>query len=283
MLQTSPKIFLVCSAFFACLFVVTIGTLFIGGVSTITTELIFDHDVFYKENNGWGVQHHLTKFIFMFHFGLAPMYAIKGSRLKKLIASAASMGLVISYFLVGEIGEQVIRIIVNLCNSNTEWFNGYSSETVNDILLSDGVQAIMSGWQALAFFFLIISETPAMLLFDKSKKWSYFVLKFGLYILFTGSGFIATIDKNFGGETFKVGFYAQYCLKLSILFLFMYVDLKRSRKSSVGGIKASYFIIFCYVILQYIPLVLQMRLWDLVVSNVNTLYLFVGLLLIKWI
>jgi len=264
-------------------FICSIIALFSGGFKNISTELIFDHNVFYKENNGWGIKHHISKFTFMFEFGAIPYFYVKTfqpkhiyTKLMIICSIIVSISLCTLLFLIGEIIEESIRLIINSL-FNSKWFNGYSSETVSDVILSDGVQSILTGIESLGFIILLGLTPPSFLLVKAMKGYKgYKIIIFRLLLLliFIISGFLGTFDRNYKDKVIKVGYYAEFFLRLGILGI-----LQKTIKSIDYNV--SYYIIYNYYFLISIPLILNVRYWDLFVSNITTILLLLLLFLLK--
>jgi len=258
--------------------------LFYGGVKDITTELIFSHSVFYKESNGWGIKHLLTNFVFMFEFGSFPYYYYQNSKRKEskrtlymyIYIFIMCISLVIGLYLFGEICEQLIRIIVNTITTS-DWFHGYSSETPSDILLSDGTQAISPGIGAMLYIICLGIKAPSSSIISKKGGWWYVLIRISLFVIFSVLGFVGTIDKTFGTDThYKIGYYLELCLRMTTLLI-----LHRQCKLR-DEVTVSYYVIYIFFWLVNMPLIMGLKFWDLITSNVAMITLFLVLLFLKF-
>jgi hypothetical protein len=267
---------------------VLIGFIIVAAVLKIlTTELIFNHASFYKENNGWAVHHHSNKFLFADLYGTSLMYYYPGDdELWGGYKRTYCIGLNALYFLTGEILEKKTRNIVNAIWSNSTWFEGYSSETLDDVILSDGTQGLAPVVLKIFFFIRFITPfVPSSLIFwNKTTRGKvfFFIMFSVVHTIFTSSTFLGTIDVRLWGDVYRIGFFAQFFLRLGILFTYCYLDfqtlseIKEEEDIEIkkSSIRWSWAINFTYFVGVYVPTMANMKLWGLVYSNAYTLVLF---------
>jgi len=296
------------------LFFVLIATLFINGIFTIQIDLIFARNQtgfwdFFTETAGWSTEHHITNFVFMVFWASSVLYLIPYLKPPThlvtyfiTIVYISAIGLSLIYAMCGELleqsGRKIMRRILN--DANFETFTGYSSETVDDVILSDVVQGFLAPLGALLFLIFILKPTSVLLF---HKAWYITAFRVVIFIIFSPSGFITTLNKEFGGKIYHIGFYAQCFLKIGlvlILFLEDYLHIinlikkYKKIKSTPLGIKSKippidyvrlkvsnvihiYIFVLIYLIIQWVS-TLDLRTWGLPVSNFVTIVYFFILL-----
>lgn len=282
------------------IFFILIGVLFINGTDSIIIELEFasrinDTWAFLKESNsGWATEHHITNFIFGLLFSSVIFYLLRflnetNNRKNKIgftiIIYLGYIGLTLFYATCGEIIEQTLRLIFGEIFKNNEEaqesFNGYSSETVSDVILSDLVQSILANTESLLFLIFIFHEVGSLLF---TKIWYLIIFRIVIILIFAPTGFITTLKKDFGGTTYNIGFYAQMFLKIAliyILFLEDYIHITLTKSYiKLKDVFYMYIFITIYLILQWIA-TWNLTLWGLISSNVATIILFFVLLGLK--
>lgn len=294
------------------IFFILIGVLFIDGTDSIIIELEFANRIndtwaFIKESNsGWATEHHITNFIFGLLFSSVIFYLLRffneiyrlNERYKlneryrnymigfTIIIYLSYIGLTLFYATCGEIIEQTFRIIFGEIFKNNEEaqenFNGYSSETVSDVILSDLVQSILANLESLLFLIFIFHEVGSLLF---TKIWYIIIFRIVIILIFTPTGFITTLKKDFSGTTYNIGFYAQMFLKIALIYIlfledFIHTTSIKNLYINLKDVFYMYIFITIYLILQWIA-TWNLTLWGLISSNVVTIILFFILLTLK--
>lgn len=260
------------SFIFGCLCIVLIFAAF---EQKLSTESIIEHPIFYKEDTDWGEAHHSNKYIFCALFGSVVCYIPWVRKQHPIIRYFFTNAPTVVLFLFGEVIEQSIRLIVNSIFPHSDWFQGYSSETVSDIVLSDGIQAVASS--TIIFLYVVCNVLPDM----PSKLWvedsmSGLTFRSILYSIFAVSTFIGTLNCY----SMRVGFYAQFFLRFGILNLMCLLDIRKAKGAKLEFI-GSWIMLHVYFIFIYCPSLVGLKTWDLISSNGIAMTLFVLLGLLK--
>jgi hypothetical protein len=300
------------------LIIVTLGgaiafaiLLFVGGTSTIVTDQVFadriDSDIaFLTEVGLWGIEHLINNFTatilkaspYLFLLVYGTHEAKEHFPFRKFLVRftygmyAAVVGIVGVYAIFGEVIEQVGRKIIRASIGNNtaaqESFEGYSSETLDDVILSDLLcQYLFASIEALILLIFVFRGRGPLFFF---KRWWIIFLRWLLYLLLPVIGFIGTLRKIFDppdGYPWPIGFYILACLKiciLCILFLEDYIHVTRSRKVReyvrVEDVTEIYVFIIIFVIVQYIAS-FNLTSWGVVTSHVVTISFILILFFIK--
>lgn len=284
------------------LFLTNMGVIVWGAiVGNLSTELIFDHPNFWEEDSTWPEHHHTNKFIISYIYGTSIIYYVPGDIYWEAWKRIYAISFNTLYFLTGELFEKTFRDVVNLI-WDSDWFNGYSSETLGDVIQNDGVQAVATTLCIIFFIIPFITPyAPSCLLFENKGSIGKFLIfiKFTvIYFVFTSSTFIGTIEVIMWGDIYRIGFWAQFWLRLSILCIYCFFDLREvayivekaipkekreieKAKEKEESVRWSWYIIFVYYIGMYIPTMAGIRLWGLVWSNAYMLGLSVCFLILK--
>lgn len=283
--------------------------LFVGGTSSIVTILSFADKVnseiaFLIEVGLWAVEHHINNFLGTMLTGNTPLFYLQyfksfckdifGFRKFKIrytyLAYISVVGIVGIYAIFGEIIEQCGRKIIRACIGNNtvaqEQFEGYSSETLDDVILSDlAFQYLLTSVEALILLIFIFESRGTLFFF---KKWYVLLFRFVLKILLPVIGFLGTLRKDFGsGYAWPIGFYAVICLKLliiCILFLEDYIHITKSKKVQqflkVHDVTDLYIFLLLYTTTQYI-VTFNLTTWGLIISHIVAISYIIILFFIK--
>jgi len=109
------------------------------------------------------------------------------------------------------------------------------------------------------------------------KVWIYVIIRMTLFVIFCISGFIGTLDKTFGTDTnYKIGYYLELCLRMLMLLI-----LQRHCRGK-EKVTASYYVVYIFFWLVNMPLIMGLKFWDLITSNVSMVALFFVLLFLKY-
>jgi len=279
-------------------FLITSGLLFVNGPSTIFVDLEFANRIndtwaFVFENSGWATEHHMTNFIFTVLFSSFFLSLIPKKGPFKVFLSivfyTAAVASTMLYAACGEMGEAFFRKLIGVILRNLPGaianFYGYTSETVDDVALSDLPQSLLASNGALLILIAIFSFKVSGL--SKYKKGVTLIFRFLVILVFTPTGFISTIKKEFHGHPYNIGFYAQMFLKLGlicVLFLedYLHVTSRKGKATnvSVRRVIDIYVFLMIYMVIQWAA-TWNLTAWGLITSNVITVVLFFVFLVLK--
>ena len=195
-------------------------------------ELIFaDEQIgffdFLLEATGWATEHHITNYLTTYYYSSFLYFSFRPQNtLECLYLFSGTMGVTALYGSSGEVLEQGGRKIMNIMldGGDKTWFNGYSSESMDDVILSDVIQFLWAPFQSLLFLVIFSKMHEPSSKKLSSKPWYNLLIRWVLWIvLYTPSGFLATIRNSVDGYMIPFGLFANIFLKLTIQ-LFMFLD-----------------------------------------------------------